>query len=147
MEKGNKTRQKKKNMSLFIDGENISFRKAERIMEIVQKEGELYSSRVYGLQNDKRTKKWTAKAKELNMKDIRLYGGPAKDKVDKKLQKDILKEIQKEKNVDIICIVSSDHGYVSAIELAKKYKKRVIGLGEKNTSVKLREVCNKFIEI
>lgn len=82
---------KKKNTALFIDGENISHKKAESILKAVKHQGELYSARVYGLQKDEHTKGWSEKAKEYDIKDIRLYGGPEKDKADKKIQKDAIK--------------------------------------------------------
>lgn len=83
--KEHKTREKKKNTALFIDGENISHKKADSILSVVKKQGELYSARVYGLQKDEYTKEWSKKAKEYDIKDIRLCGAPAKDKVDKKM--------------------------------------------------------------
>lgn len=142
-----KKREKKKNTALFIDGENISHKKAESILSATQKQGELHSARVYGLQKDEHTKRWSEKAKEYEIEDIRLCGGPEKDKVDKKIQKDIRKEITEEKNVDIVCIATSDKGYVDTIRKLRKEGKRVVVIGDDKASDELRNVCNHFIEL
>ncbi len=140
-------KKKKQNTALFIDGENISHKKAEKIMEIAKQQGELYSSRVYGLQKDKSTKGWSEKAKEHGIKDIRMSGISEKDKVDKKIQKDAQREILQQKNVDIVCIATSDKGYADVVRKLREQGKRVVIIGEEKTSDELRRVCNKFIEV
>lgn len=145
--KGTQPRQKKQNTAVFIDGENISHKKAEQIMEIATKQGSLYSARVYGLQKDEHTRKWSEMAKQLDIKDIRLCGKAEKDKVDRKIQKDIEKEINQAKNVDIVCIAASDNGYAEIAKRLRRQGKRVIVIGEEKTPDDLRKVCNKFIEI
>lgn len=62
-------------------------------MQVVKQQGVLYSSRVYGLQKDEGTKGWSEKANKFGIKDIRLFGAPEKDKADKKIQKDVKREI------------------------------------------------------
>ncbi len=141
------SREKKKNMSLFIDGENISHTKAKKIMNAVKSEGELFSARVYGLQKDFHTKAWTDEAREYGIKDIRLSGGPEKDKADKKIQKDTKREITNEKNVDIVCIATSDKGFVETVHDLREKGKRVVIIGEEKTPQELRDACSKFIEI
>ena len=58
------------NAALFIDGENISSKKAEQIQKIANKQGVLGTEKVYGLQKDECTKSWSDKAKKLDIKDI-----------------------------------------------------------------------------
>lgn len=141
------SKRKKKNTALFIDGENISHKKVDSILSVVKKQGELYSARVYGLQKDEYTKEWSKKAKEYGIKDIRLCGAPAKDKVDKKIQKDAYNEIVQEKNIDIVCIVTSDNGYVNTVRKLREQGKRVVVIGEDKAPNELRNACNRFIEI
>jgi len=81
------------------------------------------------------------------MKDIRLYGPPAKNKVDNKIIKDAKRAVNKNRNVDIYYIVSSDHGYISVIYELRGKGKRVVVIGEKKASEKLRKSANKFIQI
>lgn len=145
----NKKLVKKKNTALLIDGENISYKKAENTLSAAKKHGvlDMDQVRVYGLQKDASTKGWSEKAKELGMKDIRLYGGPSKDKVDKKIQKDAPNIINQSKNIDIVCITTSDKGYVDSILALREKGKRVVVIGEAKAPVKLRDACNKFIEV
>lgn len=133
----------------MIDGENISYKKAEKILSAAKGQGvlDMKQVRVYGLQKDETTKGWTEKAKELGIKDIRLYGGPAKDKVDNKLQKDARQLINTEKNIDIICIAASDKGYVDVVRRLGEEGKRVVVIGEAKAPAELRDACSLFIEV
>lgn len=136
---------KKKNMIVVIDGENIPAREAEKIFSIVNAVGVIDYAKVYGIQKDRSTRAWTLVSKaDKNLKDIRLYGGPAKDKVDKKIIKDLLEEISLHKNVDIVVLVSCDHGYAPCIKELRKQGKRVVVIGYKKTAKILREVCSEY---
>ena len=125
--KSNSTK-KKVNAALFIDGENISSKKAEQIQKIANKQGVLGTEKVYGLQKDECTKSWSDKAKKLDIKDIRLCGNPEKDKVDNKIKKDVNREIKNNKSVDVVCIATSDKGYTDTVK-------------------ELRDACSEFFEI
>lgn len=139
--------QKKKNTALFIDGENISSKKVNAIMNAAKKQGIIFSVRVYGLQKDNRTRGWSDKAREYGIADIRLSGGPEKNKIDRKIQKDVKREIARNKNVDIVCVATSDKDYTDTITKLREQGKRVVVIGEDKTSDKLRNACSKFIEI
>lgn len=145
--KSNVQRHKKQNTAVFIDGENISSKKAEKIMQIAKKQGELHSARVYGMQKDPHTKNWTDKARKLNIKDIRLSGEHEKNKADKKIQKDAKKEIAQVKNVDVVCIATSDKGYTDTVRELRKQGKRVVIIGEEKTPVELRQAASKFVKV
>jgi len=136
-----------KNTILLIDGENISSKKAEQIIKIAEQQGKICLSKVYGIQKDQHTEGWSDKAKEYGLKDIRLCGGPQKDKVDKKIQRDAIKEIKNNKNVDTVCIATSDKGYIETIRELRQHGKRVVVIGEQKATKDLRNSCNKFSEI
>lgn len=107
---------RKRNTAVFIDGENVPAKKAVAIMKAAKKRGVIDTVKVYGLQKDQRTKKWSEVALTIEgMKDIRLRGGPARNKVDKKIMKDTIHDIKAAPNVDVVIIVSSDHGYVKNV--------------------------------
>ncbi len=137
----------KYNTEVLIDGENMSHKKAAIIMQIAASQGVLYESRVYGRQRDRRTRGWTDKAKKHGIKDIRLYGGPKKNKVDNKIKKDANRIMYNDKNVDIFVIATSDSDYIEEIELLRMHGKRVVVVGSKQAPASLRESCNKFIEV
>ena len=138
---------KKKNTSLFIDGENISSKKANAIMRAAEKQGVIDAAKVYGIQKDAHTKGWTEKAKECAIKDIRLSGESEKDKVDKKIFKDTKKAVLEQKNLDIVCIATSDGGFVDTVKELRAQGKRVVVIGEEKAPDELRQACSEFIEI
>lgn len=138
---------KKKNSLLLIDGENISYKKADAIMKSAMDQGVLYKGKVYGRQKDVCTKGWSEKAKEYMIQDIRLYGEPQKDKADKKIRKDAKKEVTHNKCIDVVCIATSDGGYLDTIKELRSQKKRVVVIGEKKAPEALRKACNRFIEV
>lgn len=87
----NKKNHKKRNTAVFIDSENISSKKASDIMREAKKRGVVDRVNAYGIQKDKLTQSWAKVARETEgMKDIRLYGGPGKNKVDQKIKFRIL---------------------------------------------------------
>ncbi|MCR5544108.1 MAG: NYN domain-containing protein [Eubacterium sp.] len=137
----------KYNTEVLIDGENMSHKKADLIMQIAASQGALYESRVYGRQKDQRTRGWTDKAKKHGIKDIRLYGGPKKNKVDNKIKKDANRIMFNNKNVDIFVIATSDSDYIEEIKNLRMHGKRVVVVGSKQAPASLRESCNKFIEV
>ena len=138
---------KKENVALYIDGENISSKKAKQIHKIASEQGVLGTENVYGLQKDARTRSWSDEAKNFVIKDIRLCGNPEKDKVDKKIQRDVKKEIKNNKSVDIVCIATSDKGFTETVKELRRQGKRVVGIGEKKAPKKLRDACSAFIEL
>ena len=138
---------KKQNTELLIDGENLGSKKVKKIMKAAKSQGILYEGKVYGRQCDGYTKKWSEKAGEYGISDIRLCGGPDKDKVDNKLKKDARRLITNQKNVDVICIATNDGGYVDVIEELRSQGKRVVVIGTDDAAKSLRESCNCFIKI
>lgn len=138
---------KKRNTLLMIDGENISARKGEKIVDAAKNQGILFEGKVYGRQKDPSTRNWTDKAKQCALKDIRLYGSPEKNKVDRKIQKDAGNEVCRFKNIDIVCLATSDGGYVPLIRSLRSQGKRVVVIGEEKAPRRLRESCSQFIRV
>ena len=126
----------KKNTELLIDGENMSYRNADTIMDVVASQGILFEAKVYGRQKDMRTRRWSEEARKHGLKDIRLYGGPQKKRI-----------LNHDKNIDIFVIATSDSDYVDIIKELRTSGKRVVVVGDRNASDSLRNSCNKFIEI
>ena len=142
-----KSKHEKLNTELLIDGENVGAKKAGAIMKAVRSQGNLYEGKVYGRQKDFHTRRWSDKAKECGISDIRLCGGPEKNKVDNKIKKDARRLIDQNKNIDIVCIATNDSDYTDVIGELRSAGKRVVIIGEKQASASLRESCNRFVEI
>ena len=134
-------------IALFIDGENISYKYAEQILEIANNIGTIAVAKVYGLQKDESTKKWTEKASENEIKDIRLCGKPEKNKVDNKIIKDMKKVILDHSWINTICIASCDGGYAEVLKELRDLGLTTVAIGKKNLSNKLKDVCNEIYEL
>ena len=81
---------KVRNTLVVIDGENISSKNYFRIMREAKKIGKIATAKAYGLQKDPSTKGWSDESKkDFQLKDIRLYGEPSQNKVDKKIKQDV----------------------------------------------------------
>ena len=145
--KGEGMMSKKKNLVAYIDTENISYRKVNVILGKIDMQGVKDEIKAYGLRKDPHTKKWADKARKHNLKDIRLVGARKKNMVDDKIKKDAKKSIEKNKSIDIVCIVSSDAGYVETIKEIRANGKRVVVIGEEKAPKALRESCSEFIEV
>lgn len=140
---------KKKNTALLIDGENISHRKTEKILAAAKGQGVLDERQVcvYEMKNDRINKGWIQKEKENKIRFIGVSGEPAKDKVDKEIQKDAFKITNHMKNIDIVVIATSDKGYVKSINKLREKGKRVVVVGEAKAPATLRDAANKFVEV
>ena len=134
-------------IALFIDGENISSKYAEQILKIASDIGTIAVAKVYGLQKDDHTKKWTGKAKENEIEDIRLCGKPEKDKVDNKIIQDMKRSILDHSWINTICIASCDGGYAKVLDELRNRGLTIIAIGTNKASKKLKDVCDIFKEI
>lgn len=139
---------RKRNTAVFIDGENVAAKNAALILSIIRSKGRIDSAKVYGIQKDQSTRKWAEVASVTkDMKDIRLCGGSARNKVDRKIKLDTLKNVKSSPNIDIVVIVSSDQGYAGNVKQLRKMGKHVIVIGEKKTPESLRKAGNEFVMI
>lgn len=134
-------------IALFIDGENISSKYAKQILELANNIGTIAVAKVYGLQKDEHTKRWTEKARENEIKDIRLCGKPEKNKVDKKIIKDMKKVILDHSWINTICIVSCDGGYAEVLKELRDLGLTIVAIAKKNLSHELKEVCDEIYEL
>ena len=139
-------RRQKLRVALFVDGENISHKHAERIRAIAEKEGVVVISRVYTLYNDPSIRKWREKAKENEMVDVRLGGNHEKDKVDRKIQSDMRRLF--DSRIDVICLATCDGGYAPTVQAAISAGKRVIVMGEEvKMSARLRKAASRMVPL
>lgn len=135
-----------KRVALFIDGENISHKKAKEIIEKSKNRGQIVLSRVYGVQNNNADKCWIKTSGELNIKHIRLAGGSKKNKVDKKMFEEILNEAKKKDHADTIVIATNDTDFIPIIKDVRDMGIRVVIMGLKSSlSDKMKKACDSFI--
>ena len=66
---------------------------------------------------------------------------------DNKIIKDAKYMLNQNRNIDIFCIATRDGDYTSLASFLREHRKRVILLGPKNTSQKLKIASSKFISL
>ena len=138
-----------KNVFAFIDAENVPSKYWEQIEYRMSYLVDKWSGRVYALQKDLATMSWheVAKANDY-LREIRLSGGPAKNKVDKKIIRDIRRLIGNCVPAETcVIIVSSDSDYRVVVAELKEAGVRVIGIGEAKANENYKQSFNGFIEL
>ena len=138
-----------KNVFAFIDAENVTSKYWEQIEYRMSCLVDNWSGKVYALQKDHATMSWheVAKANDC-LKEIRLSGGPAKNKVDKKIIGDIRRLIGNCVPAETcVIIVSSDSDYRVVVAELKEAGVRVIGIGEVKANENYKQSFNRFFEL
>lgn len=136
----------KQKIIILVDGENVSAKNADRIVTISNRLGAVAERKVYHHQKDQSTRAWTEKSKSGNYKDIQLYGTPAKDKADRKMQKDARRYLN-EPDVAMVCVVTSDGGFRCLAEDATAAGKKLCFISGKNPSHRLRNTDAQFMKL
>ena len=131
---------------ILVDGENVSAKNADRIVTISNRLGAVAERKVYHHQKDQTTRQWTEISKGGDYKDIRLCGSPAKNKVDRKMQKDA-RAYLKSPDVGSVCVVTSDGGFRCLAEDAAAAGKKLCFIGGKNPSRRLRNTTAQFMRL
>ena len=136
-----------KEKSIFlIDGENVSHKKADQIDAIIIQIKNVSERKVYHRKLDPITRAWTELSKARGYKDICLCGGPEKNKIDRKMQKDA-RRYMKASDIGAVYIVTSDAGFRCLAKDACMAGKRLCFVGEKKAPEKLRMAGSEFIEL
>lgn len=136
----------KRRIIVLVDGENVSYKRADEITALSCRLGKVVEQKVYHRQKDQFTRPWTEKTKAGKYKDICLHGGPEKDKVDLKMQKDARQYLQKP-DIDMVCVVTSDGGFDCLVDAAHTAGKQLCFIGERKAPKKLRTADAKFIQL
>ena len=134
-------------IDLYIDAENIGAKHADKIIQRLENKGSISNKNYYGRQKDEAIKPWKEKAKKYGIKPVLVSKEPEKDKVDKKIKKDIQASLSNGTCVDLIAIATSDGGYIDIVKKVREAGKKVIIIGEEKTPEELRNAANDFWKI
>ena len=138
-----------KNVFAFIDAENVPSKYWEQIECRMSCLVDRWNGKVYARQKDHATMGWHEVAKTNDyLREIRLSGGPAKNKVDKKIIRDIRRLIGNCIPAETcVFIVSSDSDYRVAVTELKEAGVRVVGIGEAKANENYKQSFNSFLEL
>jgi uncharacterized protein (TIGR00288 family) len=133
---------------LLIDAENTSARYAKRIMEYLEKKGDIICARIYGdFINNVSVKGWNSVAIEYEMEQKQqLTTSAGKNSSDIALVIDAM-DLLYQKSIDTLCIVTSDGDFTGLVKRIREDGIEVIGMGKADASKRLEKVCDQYLDI
>lgn len=132
-----------KKYAIFIDGDNISPRYLEPILNEVAKDGDILIRRIYGDWTTSNMNGWKDLLLEIPIRTIQQFrnGSQATDNA---IIMDAIELVNTNKEVNAICIVSSDTDYYSLALKIREYGLFVLGIGAQKSSQLWIKSCNQF---
>lgn len=135
---------KQKSIALLIDGENISPKYVEAIIEETLNYGRINHKRVYGDWSKKIMSGWKKQCLEYGLSQVQQFSYTSKKNVsDFSLVIDAMDIMYGEK-VDSFCICSSDSDFTKLVTRIKENGLIVYGMGESKTPIALVNSCENF---
>jgi uncharacterized protein (TIGR00288 family) len=133
---------------LLIGAENTSARYAKRIMEYLEKKGDIICARIYGdFINNVSVKGWNSVAIEYEMEQKQqLTTSAGKNSSDIALVIDAM-DLLYQKSIDTLCIVTSDGDFTGLVKRIREDGIEVIGMGKADASKRLEKVCDQYLDI
>ncbi|MCM1181248.1 MAG: NYN domain-containing protein [Clostridium sp.] len=132
---------------LLIDAENTSARYAKRMVEYLEKRGDIICARIYGdFINNASVKGWNSVAIEYEMEQKQqLTTSAGKNSSDIALVIDAM-DLLYQKNIDTLCIVTSDGDFTGLVKRIREDGIEVIGIGKADASKRLEKVCDQYLD-
>ncbi|MDO5155099.1 MAG: NYN domain-containing protein [Eubacteriales bacterium] len=132
---------------LLIDAENTSARYAKRIVDYLEKRGDIICARIYGdFINNVSVKGWNSVAIEYEMEQKQqLTTSSGKNSSDIALVIDAM-DLLYQKNIDTLCIVTSDGDFTGLVKRIREDGIEVIGIGKTDASKRLEKVCDQYLD-
>ena len=135
-------------LAVLIDSDNVSYHNISKVLNELEKYGEITLKRAYGdftIQNSKQGWKKFCTENAINMIQTPQY---RKGKNTTDITLTIQAMLMLASNLyDGFCIVSSDSDFTPLAMVLREYNKKVYIAGNSQTPEALRKACNKFIPL
>ena len=133
----------KKKYAIFIDGDNIKPSYLESILTAVLKDGDVHIKRLYGDWTTSNMKGWKEWLEKVSIRPVQQFrNGP--NATDNAIIMDAIEIANSNKNINAICIVSTDSDYYSLALRLREYGLYVLGIGKTNSKPLWVKSCNEF---
>ncbi len=137
-------KEKDKQVAVLIDGDNISSKYAEYIMQEASQYGNIIICRLYGSINCPSVKSWYKIMPRYGiMPVLQISYASGKSIADQALTIDAM-DILYTGNVDVFCLISSDSDFTKLVYRIKENGALVVGMGEQKTKESLANSCDEF---
>ncbi|MCP3674944.1 MAG: NYN domain-containing protein, partial [Gammaproteobacteria bacterium] len=132
-------------IAVFIDADNAPAAKMVLIISELAKYGVVNIRRAYGNWKSSTIKSWEENLHEYAIQPIQQFDlTKGKNAADIALVIDVM-DVLYTKNVDVICLVSSDCDFTPLVTRTLSEGKVVIGFGERKTPMPFVKACSKFL--
>jgi uncharacterized LabA/DUF88 family protein len=136
---------KKINIALLIDSDNVSAKYISSILSLLSKYGKITIRRMYGDWSQDRLRPWLRQSATYSLEPImQMNNTPGKNASDIGLIIDAM-DILYRNTVGGFCLCSSDGDFNKLAKRLREAGKMVIGMGEKKTPEAFRASCERFI--
>lgn len=132
-----------KKYAVFIDGDNISPKYLEPILSEVAKDGDILVRRIYGDWTTSNMNGWKELLLQIPVRPIQQFrnGSQATDNA---IIMDAIELANTNKEINAICIVSSDSDFYSLALKIREYGLFVLGIGAQKSNQLWIKSCNQF---
>jgi uncharacterized protein (TIGR00288 family) len=135
----------KQKIALFIDADNAPAGKFEDVLSEVAKYGVVTIRKAYGNWKKSSLKAWEDLLHEYAIQPVQQYDlSKGKNASDIALVIDAM-DVMYTKDIDVICLVSSDCDFTPMVTRALAEGKVVLGFGERKTPTPFVNACSKFL--
>lgn len=132
-------------IAIFIDADNAPARKFSKVLSELARHGVVNIRRAYGNWKEPKLQSWEDVLQEFAIQPIQQFDyTKGKNAADIALVIDVM-DVLYTKNVDIVCLMSSDCDFTPLATRVVAEGKMVIGFGERKTPDAFVQSCSKFL--
>ncbi|WP_341206625.1 NYN domain-containing protein [uncultured Psychrosphaera sp.] len=135
----------KEKIAVFIDADNAPAKKVDKILSELARYGVVNIRKAYGNWKKQNLKAWEEVLHEFAIQPIQQFDlTKGKNATDMALVIDAM-DVLYTKNIDIICLVSSDCDFTPLVTRSLADGKFVIGFGERKAPLAFVNSCSRFL--
>jgi uncharacterized protein (TIGR00288 family) len=131
-------------IAVFFDAENISYKKANIVLNTLKNKGTILIKRAYADWSSPRMKKWKEKLIELNIDAVNYHPIIKKNGSDIALAIDAAELLYTSCDFDVFALASGDSDYSPLVERMNATEKTTIGFSHKNSTIKYKKIFNEY---
>jgi uncharacterized protein (TIGR00288 family) len=135
----------KEKIAVFIDADNAPAKKIDKVLSELARYGVVNIRKAYGNWKNANLKAWEDVLHEYAIQPIQQFDlTKGKNATDMALVIDVM-DVLYTKNVDVICLVSSDCDFTPLVTRALADGKTIIGFGERKAPMPFVNSCSRFL--
>lgn len=135
----------KDKIAVFIDADNAPAKKIDKVLSELARYGVVNIRKAYGNWKNQNLKAWEDLLHEFAIQPVQQFDlTKGKNATDMALVIDVM-DVLYTKNVDVICLVSSDCDFTPLVTRALADGKFVVGFGERKAPVAFVNSCSRFL--